>query len=111
MLPIIGPILDIINKLVPDANLAAQIEREITQQQSLQQSVIMKEANSENWITRNWRPCTMVVFVSMLIMYFVMYEVIPYMIVITNSNLFTPQNPGLDSQLVDVIKMGLSGYI
>lgn len=115
MIPLIGPILEIINKFVPDpkaqADLRINLEQEYTKQAALQVSVINKEADSQSWITRMWRPLTMVAFVLMLLSYFIMYTVLPYIIVICDLNLYVPQDPGLNESLVEVIKLGLGGYI
>ena len=53
----------------------------------------------------------MLVFMIMLILYFIMYEIIPYVIVLFDLHYITPQDPGLNDQLTDVIKVGLGGYL
>lgn len=114
-MPIIGPIIDIIGRFVPDPDKQAEmqqvLEKEYTKQMELQVSVINKEADSGNWLTRNWRPLCMYLFMTMLTAYFIMYTIIPYLIVICDWNLYVPQDPGLNDSLVDVIKLGLGGYI
>lgn len=115
MLPILSPILDIINKFVPDsakqADLRIALESEYTKQAALQASIINKEADSQSWLTRNWRPITMVIFVTMLVLYFIMYTIVPWIIVVFDMNVYTPLDPGLNESLVEVIKLGLGGYI
>lgn len=63
-----------------------------------QRDVIVAEAQSESWITRNWRPLTMLTFVSLLV-----------------AKWFGWTAPGIseDQQLalLDIIKYGLSGYV
>ena len=115
MIPFIGPILDIVNKFIPDpakqAELRISLEQESTKQMALQASVINKEADSQSWLTRSWRPLCMYMFMLMLLSYFIMYTVLPYIIVICDLNLYVPQDPGLNESLVEVIKLGLGGYI
>lgn len=115
MLPFIGPVLDIINKFVPDKDkqleLRQSLESEYTKQMALQADVIKQETQSESWLTRNWRPITASLFVGMLVLYFIMYTVVPYVIVICDLDLYINQDPGLNDQLIEVIEICLGGYI
>ena len=114
MIPIIGPIIGLISKFVPDsdkqAELAAQLEKEMTKQMELQASVIKQEAQLGGWAAK-WRPMTMIAFVMMIIGHWVMYDVVPFIIVVFDIQFWTPQDPGFTTGLLDVVKLGLGGYI
>lgn len=114
MIPIIDSILGVVNKFIPDPDkareAAVKLEAEYTKQMELQASIIKTEA-SQGGISAKWRPWTMIAFVAMVVIHWTMYDVIPFLIVTFNWNLYYPQDPGLTSGLLDVINLGLGGYI
>ena len=61
-------------------------------------SVITAEAQSESWITRSWRPITMLTFVALVAAHWLG---------------FTAENitPDEISSLLDIVKIGLGGYM
>lgn len=115
MLPIIGPILDIINKFVPDAkaqaDLRINLEQELTKQMGLQASIINKEQESASWLARNIRPLCFGMFMVMTAIYFCMYTIMPFIIVFFDMNRYMPQDPGMNESLVGIIEICLGGYI
>jgi len=113
-LPVVGKILDkvigVIDKAVPDKDLAEKLKQEISltvmgmNHQELmatiaaQRDIIMAEANSESWLTRSWRPITMLGFLFLL--FLTWFGIKPEYIT--------------ESVLVEVftlLKYGLGGYI
>lgn len=64
----------------------------------LQVSVIVAEAQSGSWLTRSWRPITMLVFLWLIVSYWYGWHA-----------------SGLSDELVDqlfqIIKIGLGGYV
>jgi len=68
------------------AELAAQTE------------VIVAETKSESWITRNWRPITMLTFTGLVVMYWIGW---------TAPNLTKEEV----LSLLEIVKYGLSGYV
>lgn len=60
--------------------------------------IITAEANSESWLTRNWRPITMVSFLGLLWSYWLGYA---------------PENLTQDTltSIFDLLKIGLGGYV
>jgi hypothetical protein len=103
---VIGRISDIIDQYVQDKDkaleLKTQIEKEIiTLQRQILQSqtqIITAEAKSESWLTRNWRPITMLTFVSLIVADWLGF---------TAPNL----TPELKGKLFDIIQIGLGGYV
>ena len=110
----ISEILGLINKVVPDKDaankLAAKLEGEMTKQMTLKSTIIKAEIKSGG-ITAKWRPYTMVAFVVMLVVHWLMYDVVPFIITTFELNLYSPQDPGFTTGLLDLIKVGLMGYI
>lgn len=115
LLPILAPILgDVVNRLVPDSNKAAEIERELklsllTHSQSLENmrgSIILAEAKSSSWLTASWRPLLMLVAISIIA---VNYLIFPLIAIgypeIMDSTLELPE------QLWDLLTLGVGGYI
>lgn len=63
--------------------------------------IIAGEASSEAWLTRMWRPLTMVAFVGIILAYWFGY---------TPPNINAPLSPTLD-RIFNIIEIGLMGYI
>lgn len=63
-----------------------------------QSSIIMAETQSESWLVKNWRPLTMLSFVSIVIMYWFGYQ---------------PENMSQATidNVFQLIKIGLGGYV
>lgn len=58
-------------------------------------SVISAEASAASWLSRSWRPITMLAFVAVLIYRWI----------------FVGFAPELEAELLSIVKWGLSGYI
>ena len=114
MLPIIGAISGIINKLIPDQDLAKKLElelgKEVTKQAEMQKEIIAAEIK-QGGITAKWRPYTAICFVLMLVGHWFMYDVTPFIITTFDLNSITPQDPGYTDGLLEVVKICLGGYI
>ena len=76
LIPVLAPILgNIIKSKFPDPAEAAKAEAELTAQlwQNAHQlnaaaaDIIKAEAESKHWLTSNWRPITMLVFVVLIV--------------------------------------------
>ena len=102
----------LIKRLFPDPAQRAAAELELLKlneagelkhlEASMQ--VIVAEAKSDSWITRSWRPITMLVFVTIIANNYLLY---PYL------SLFWTSAPVLDlpPDLWDLLKIGLGGYV
>jgi len=113
-LPIIGTIIDkvsnIIDQTVEDKDLANKIKSQIQltilskeyenieKELEAKRDIIVSETKSESWITRNWRPITMLVFVGLITADWLGF---------TAPNL----TPELKMKLFDIIQIGLGGYV
>ena len=72
---VIGPIVDVIKRFVPDPDLANQLQTQITlalaeksaDVQKAAAEIIKTEASSSHWLAANWRPLAMVVFIALIV--------------------------------------------
>ena len=69
-----------------------------------QSKIIQAEANSESWLTRNWRPITMLVFVVIIANNYIIY---PYLVMFTNKAVMMEIPPDMWA----LLKLGLGGYV
>lgn len=110
LLPVLGSIFgDIAKNLFPDP--AEETKRQQFQQQALGQllqqaqaielaaaEVVKAEAQSGHWLTANWRPLTMLIFVGLVV-----------------ARWFGWTAPGMTEaeylSIYDLIKIGLGGYV
>ena len=109
-IPILDGILDMGNTLLkswfPDPDEADKKQLEflaIIQSGKLKQlesatKIITAEANSESWLTRSWRPITMLTFVALIAAHWMGF---------TAPNLA----PEEITSLLDLVKIGLGGYV
>lgn len=108
--PILGGLLDMGNSLIkrwfPDPAEAESKQMEfiaLIQSGKLKEleaaaNVIMAEAKSESWLTRSWRPITMLVFVALVAAHWLGF---------TAPNI----SPDEIASLLDIVKIGLGGYV
>ena len=110
----IGSILEIVNKFIPDQESAEKVtlelEKEFSKQLEMKHSIIRAEQENGG-IASKWRPWTMLAFLGMVITHWVLYDIVPYVIVVFDINTYTPLDPGFTDGFLDLIKMGLAGYI
>ncbi len=110
----IGSILDIVNKFIPDSKAQEEakvaIEKEMTKQMELQAGIIRREAEYSG-ILGKWRPITALVFVAMLVIHYAVFTLAPAFVVYFDLNVYPPQDPGQSVELMEVIKFCLGGYI
>jgi hypothetical protein len=72
-----GPLLEIIDKLVADADLKERLKAEIRSKLiehdralvSARRDVVIAEGASESWLTRSWRPLLMYLLMSFLLFF------------------------------------------
>ena len=86
------------------AQFALAMQDKEFQAMAEQVKVIVAEASSENWLTSNWRPLTMIMFASIIANNYILY---PYL------SLFWHAAPVLEvpTDLWDLLKLGIGGYV
>ena len=102
LLPTLGRIID---KAVPDKDLAQQIKAEANEQLINQRNtefesaakIVLAEAQG-SWIKGNWRPITMLTFVGLIVAHWLG---------------FTPDNLSEAEvlELMQLVQIGLGGYV
>lgn len=98
----VGSIIDNLStsdneKLDAKAKLTDIVLKSLNSLYNAQRDVLMKEM-SGNWLQKSWRPLTMLTFVVLLVLRW--------------TGLATHDLPvELESQLMDIIKLGLGGYV
>ena len=115
-IPIIDGVLklgsSIIERLWPDPAQQADAKLKLLAMQhsgELQElvsaaGIIQAEAQSVHWLTANWRPLTMMTFVTIIANNFIIY---PYL------SLFWGEAPRLEipPDMWDLLKIGIGGYV
>jgi hypothetical protein len=107
LIPALAPILgSIIKSKFPDPTEAAKAEAELTAQlwanahqiNAAAADIVRAEADSKHWLTSNWRPITMLVFVALIV-----------------ARWFGLAAPGLSEaeylKLWSIVEFGLGGYV
>jgi hypothetical protein len=110
--------LDIIDKLVPDKDLAAKLKASLEQQMleiahselttllQSQTQILVAEIQGESWLQRNWRPMLMCTFGVIIANNYILA---PYLGMILGQQyhlmLEIPQD------MWSLLKLGLSGYV
>lgn len=110
----LGAVNDILGKFITDPQTKLQASLELTKAQNdltvklaeldaewakTQGDVITTEAKSESWITRNWRPLTMLVFVFIVAFNFIL------------SPLFSLKALPIPPDMWELLKLGIGGYV
>ena len=102
-IPLIGSVIE---RLFPDPKEAANAKLKVMEMQMtgelevLKQSgtIITAESSSEHWLVAAWRPMVMLTFTGLIVARWF--------------GLTTEQiTPELESQLFDIIKIGIGGYV
>jgi hypothetical protein len=113
LLTVLAPIVgDVLKKVIPDADKANEIEREIRlglleNTDSLEKaraSIIATEAASGSWLTASWRPILMLVITAIVAMNYLVTPII---------KIFYPEMPMLELpvELWNLLTVGVGGYI
>lgn len=113
---IINTITSVIGKLVPDKNLAKQLETEIRlklldeapalirEELLSKKEVLLAEIGGESWMQRNWRPVLMLVIVAIVANNYILA---PYLGAMFNFGLALD----LPEPLWNLMQIGVGGYI
>jgi hypothetical protein len=112
-----GPVLDIIEKLVPDADLKSRLKAEIAKSLSnrdialiaARERAVLAELQSESWMTRSWRPALMFLLMAFLLFFGL---ILPLMELHAGGPL--PVEPRLDripEALWNLLALGVGGYV
>ena len=111
LLPLIGLAGKLFDKVIPDKGKKQEMLAELYRMEAAGElkeiegaaAIIQAEANSEHWLTANWRPLTMLTFVVIIANNYILY---PYL------SLFWIDAPNLElpPDMWALLKIGLGGY-
>lgn len=101
----IGPILELINKFVPDKDTQEKIKAELD---SKGLDIIKKEMESPAGL---WRPRFAYLCMFMILMQYILFTVVPYIVTVFNLDIWTPVETDLSTELWITIRVCLGGYI
>lgn len=114
----IDQILGIVGKFVPDTNKAKELEAQIATEYTksiekikMQQAEIIKAEQKVGGITANWRPYLMVMCMCIIFIHFLLTNVVPYIIVVSGSDIYYPILEDLSPNLWSFLEVGIGGYI
>ena len=101
-----GQIAEIVNKRVPDRDLAQKLEHELTslvvtkhaEAVNAAAEIVKTEAGSGNWLAASWRPITMLTFVALIVSRWLGWSA-PNL---TEAEVLS---------LWDIVELGLGGYV
>lgn len=104
--------LEIIKRVIPDKEKQKEAQLKLLDIQQngelklieQQASVIIAEAKSESWLARNWRPVTMLTFVSIIANN---YIIAPYLHAFGATNVILDIPP----KMWGLMELGLGGYV
>lgn len=110
--PITDTINSVINKTIPDKNLALSLQTEITKElisdnkSEIENAVkvIVAEAKGESWLQRNWRPLLMMSIVAIVVNN---YLLAPYL----HAFGITVVTLELPDRLFSLMEIGVGGYV
>lgn len=112
-----GPVLEIIDKLVPDADLKTRLKAEIGTSLArrdialvaARREAVSSELRSDSWMTRSWRPALMFLLMMFLLFFGL---IVPLMELVAGEPL--PLEPRLDripDPLWNLLALGVGGYV
>lgn len=110
---IVGPIAEILKKIIPDADARAQAQEEITKVvltneaaiMTAARDVIVAEINSGSYAARNWRPHFMY-FLMFLIMWI---AIIAPLIGVSTASIGSLK--GVPAEVWQLMMIGMGGYV
>lgn len=70
-----------------------------------QAQVLLAEINNESWLTKSWRPITMLSFLFIILNHYFLMPMLNYIF-----NLHIP-NPEIPSYMVNLMEIGIGGYM
>lgn len=97
---------EVIDALKADPNLVLQFQQGLMQLQveifkaevQAERDVIVAEAQSDSWVTKNWRPVTMLTFTALVVAKWLGFTA-------------PGVSPEVEMAILEIIKYGLSGYV
>lgn len=112
-----GPLREILDKAIPDADLKARLESEIATRLSVEAQALMAargavleaEITRGSWLARNWRPLLMFFIMGLLAIYGLL---LPLADMAAGQHIaFSPRWGDIPAPLWDLLAISVGGYI
>jgi hypothetical protein len=112
-----GPVLDIVDKLVPDADLKSRLKAEIRTSLArrdvaliaARRAAVLGELRSDSWMTRSWRPALMFLLMIFLLFFGL---IVPLMELVAGQPLaIEPHFDRIPEPLWNLLALGVGGYV
>jgi hypothetical protein len=112
-----GPVLDIVDKLVPDADLKTRLKAEIRSSlarrdmalTAARRQAVLSELHSDSWMTRSWRPALMFLLMIFLLFFGL---ILPLMELVAGRPLaIEPHLDRIPEPLWNLLALGVGGYV
>jgi hypothetical protein len=112
-----GPLREILDKAIPDADLKARLESEIATRLSVEAQALMAargavleaEITRGSWLARNWRPVLMLFIMFLLAIYGLLLPLADFAL---GSRIpFNPRWGDIPAPLWDLLAISVGGYI
>jgi hypothetical protein len=112
-----GPVLEIIDKLVVDANLKEKLKAQIKEKCldrdrlliAARQSVVLAEQHSESWLTRSWRPLLMFLLMAFLLFFGLLVPIME--LYLGHPLAIEPRLDRIPEPAWKLLTLGLGGYV
>lgn len=110
---IIGPVSDLLSEVIEDPDERARIEAQLRQRLlehegslvEASRDVVVAETTSASWLARNWRPITMLSFVSIIVNN---YIIVPWL---QAFGIETVAVLDLPDAFFTLLTIGIGGYV
>lgn len=119
MIPILGTILEIFGKVIPDQDKQAELAKALDDNKVKIESAFAEYAKQDvelrikeleaNGFKAWWRPFAMFGFSSIVILYCLIYYIFPGLVVYFNLNVWIPDAPVVDPALWELVMYSILG--
>lgn len=115
---LLGPLGAIIEKVIPDPNKAAEIKAQMQAEMfradsefyKAAGSIITTEASGESWLQRNWRPLTMLSFVTIIVNNYIVAPYVAFFGSMFGSDISLPILE-IPAGMWGLLQIGIGGYV
>jgi len=112
-------IFKVIEELVPDGDernrLKVGVQMAVLEQQTTiiqaQASIVKAEAQSQSWLTRTWRPLSMITFLFIIVWRVFFGPLVAAIAGLPVETLVLPMDPAIEQSFYTLITIGLGGYV